>query len=40
MIDKIQTIHRRNATRFIGRLSASQHVDVERLILVFLGMAR
>ena len=40
MVDKIQTIHRRNVTRFIGRLSAAQLVDVERLLLVFLGMVR
>jgi len=40
MVDKIQTIHRRNVTRFVGRLSAAQLVDVERLLLVFLGKAR
>ena len=39
MIDKITTVRRSNVTHRIGRLSASQLVDVERLVMVFLGLA-
>ena len=39
MIDKITTVRRSNVTRRIGRLTASQLVDVERLMMVFLGLA-
>jgi mRNA interferase MazF len=40
MIDRITTIPRRNATAKIGELSKSQLLNVERLLLTFLGMAR
>ena len=40
MVDKITTIRRSHVAKFVGRLSAAQLVDVERLLLVFLGMAR
>jgi mRNA interferase MazF len=39
MLDKISAVHRRNVTRRIGRLTAQQLVEVERLMLVFLGLA-
>jgi mRNA interferase MazF len=39
MIDKITTVRRSNVTHRIGRLTASQLVDVERLVMVFLGLA-
>ncbi len=39
MVDKISAVHRRNVTRRIGRLTARQLVEVERLMLVFLGLA-
>jgi mRNA interferase MazF len=38
-IDEISAVHRRNVTRRIGRLTAQQLVEVERLMLVFLGLA-
>jgi mRNA interferase MazF len=40
MVDKINTLRRAQVTRLVGRLTARQLVDVERLLLVFLGMAR
>ena len=39
MIDKITTVRRASVDTFVGRLSASQVVEVERLLLVFLGIA-
>ncbi|WP_309616925.1 type II toxin-antitoxin system PemK/MazF family toxin [Salinibacterium sp.] len=39
MVDKLTTVRRSNVAHRIGRLSASQLVDVERLIMVFLGIA-
>jgi len=39
MIDKITTVRRSHVTHRIGRLSASQLVEVERLVMVFLGLA-
>ena len=40
MVDKIMTVRRSKMFRLVGRLTARQLVDVERLVLVFLGMAR
>lgn len=39
MIDKITTVRRANLGQKIGRMSSSQLVDVERLIMVFFGLA-
>lgn len=39
MIDKLTTVRRSNATQRIGRLSTSQLIEVERLMMVFLGLA-
>ena len=39
MIDKLTTVRRSNVQGHIGRLSAAQLVDVERSLLVFLGLA-
>lgn len=39
MVDKLTTVRRTNVTQQIGRLSAPQVVELERLILVFLGLA-
>lgn len=39
MIDKLTTVRRLSVTRRIGRLSAAQLVEVERLVMVFLGLA-
>ena len=40
MVDKINTLRRPQLARHVGRLTASQLVDVERLMLVFLGLAQ
>ena len=40
MVDKIMTVRRSKMSKQVGRLTARQLVDVERLVLVFLGMAR
>jgi mRNA interferase MazF len=40
MVDKIITLRRPQVTRHVGRLTASQLVDVERLMMVFLGLAQ
>jgi len=40
MIDKLTTVRRQNVAARIGRLSASQLAEVERAMLVFLGLAR
>lgn len=40
MIDKVTTIPRRNARARIGRLTSAQLVEVERALMVFLGLAR
>jgi mRNA interferase MazF len=40
MIDKITTVRRSNVETRIGRLTASQLAEVERSVLVFLGLAR
>jgi mRNA interferase MazF len=39
MIDKVTTVRRSNVHERVGRLSASQLVEVERSLLVFLGLA-
>ena len=39
MIDKLTTVRRAQATTRIGRLTTAQLVEVERLIMVFLGLA-
>ena len=39
MIDKITTVRRSNVTNQVGRLTSSQLVEIERLVMVFLGLA-
>ena len=39
MIDKITTVRRAHVRQRIGRLSSTQLVQVERLIMAFLGLA-
>ena len=39
MIDKVTTVRRANVTHRIGRLTTAQLVEVERLMMVFLGLA-
>lgn len=39
MVDKLTTVRRSNVTNRIGRLTAAQLVEIERLVLVFLGLA-
>ncbi len=39
MVDKITTVRRANFGQKIGRMSSSQLVHLERLIIVFLGLA-
>lgn len=39
MIDKVTTVRRSNVQVRVGRLSSRQMVEVERLLLTFLGMA-
>jgi len=39
MVDKITTVRRSNVSQRVGRLSARQLVDLERLVMVFLGLA-
>jgi len=40
MVDKIITLRRSQATRHVGRLAATQLVEVGRLMMVFLGFAQ
>ncbi len=40
MIDKLTTIPRRNARSRIGRLTSPQLLEVDRALMVFLGLAR
>jgi len=40
MVDKLTTVRRSNVQDRIGRLSSQQMVELERLLLTFLGMAR
>lgn len=39
MVDKVTTVRRANVLNRVGRLSANQLVDLERLVLVFFGLA-
>lgn len=39
LVDKLTTVRRANVDQRIGRLSSSQLVEVERLLMVFLGLA-
>ena len=39
MIDKLTTVRRGNVVERVGRIAASQMVDVERALIVFLGLA-
>ena len=39
MVDKIATIRRARMDRYVGRLSAMEMVAIERLVIVFLGLA-
>ena len=40
MVDKITTVRRSSVGARVGELSSDQLVDLERLVLVFLGIAR
>ena len=40
MVDKLTTVRRSNVQVRIGRLSSQQMVELERLLMTFLGMAR
>lgn len=40
MVDKLTTARRGNVQVRIGRLSSQQMVELERLLMTFLGMAR
>ena len=40
MVDKMTTVRRSNVQVRIGRLSSQQMVELERLVMTFLGMAR
>lgn len=39
MVDKLTTVRRQNLREVIGRLSPHQIVEVERRLMVFLGLA-
>ena len=39
MVDKLTTVRRTNLGATLGRVTASQMVEIERTLLVFLGMA-
>lgn len=40
MVDKLTTVRRRNVQSRVGRLTSEQLVQVERSLMVFLGLAR
>lgn len=40
MIDKLTTVRRTNVAHRVGMLSKNQMIDIERLVAVFLGLAR
>lgn len=40
MIDKLTTVRRSNVVQKVGVLNTKQLVDIERLVAVFLGLAR
>ena len=39
MIDKVTTVRRTNVAQRMGRLTSAQLVEIERLLMVFLGLA-
>jgi mRNA interferase MazF len=39
MVDKLTTVRRSHVTTRIGLLSSAQLVEIERLVMVFLGLA-
>lgn len=39
MVDKVTTVRRSNLHQRVGRLTNQQMVDVERLVVIFLGLA-
>ena len=39
MIDKVTTVRRSSVTNRVGKLSSAQLVEIERLVMVFLGLA-
>ena len=40
MVDKVTTVRRSNVGDRLGALTATQLLEVERMLLVFLGVAR
>ena len=40
MVDKLTTVRRSNTREVIGRLADGQLTELERLLIVFLGLAR
>ncbi|MFN8096995.1 MAG: type II toxin-antitoxin system PemK/MazF family toxin [Dermatophilaceae bacterium] len=40
MVDKTTTVRRSNLPQRVGRLTSQQLADVERLVVIFLGLAR
>lgn len=40
MIDKLTTVRRTHVQKRVGRVTSSQLVDVERVLMTFLGLAR
>lgn len=40
MVDKITTVRRSNLYQRVGRLTSQQMADVERVVVIFLGLAR
>lgn len=40
MVDKLTTVRRNNVQVRVGRLSSQQVVELERVLMTFLGMAR
>ncbi len=40
MIDKLTTVRRKNVQSRVGRLTSEQVVEIERSLMVFLGLAR
>ncbi len=39
MVDKITTVRRANVAQKVGKLTPAQMLDLERMVLVFLGLA-
>ncbi len=40
MVDKITTVRRQNVVTRVGRMTVSELAEIERSVLVFLGLAR